>query len=115
MSITLHGIKNCDTVRKARKWLEANNVEYRFRDFRESEPTAAEIRGWLEQCELQQLLNKRSTTWKSLSQEQKDQADEVEAAITLLAQHPTLIKRPVLTRKGETRIGFSDAQYQNLI
>ena len=112
MQVTIHGIKNCDSVKKARKWLDSHDVEYLFRDFRAAAPTAEEIHGWLAHCDWQQLLNKRSTTWKSLAESERATADDVDGAVALLASHPTLIKRPVLTTANDVRVGFDADEYQ---
>ena len=114
MTITLHGIKNCDSVKKARQWLGAAGIDYEFRDFRETAPTAAEIQGWLEHCEWQQVLNKRSTTWKSLDEADKAAASDAAAAVKLLAANPTLIKRPVLTTTTGAWVGFNSANYARI-
>lgn len=105
----LYGIKNCDTVRKARKWLEQEGAPYEFCDFRESPPEPATLQHWLDSAG-EALLNKRSTTWKQLSEAER-QAD----VIALLANHPTLIKRPVLEYNGKVAIGFSSDQYHGIM
>lgn len=113
--ITLHGIETCDTVRKARRWLDASGLDYRFRDFRESPPTAAELSAWIEQCGWQTLLNRRSTTWKALPADAREAVASAEAAASLLAAHPTLIKRPVLTGAAGIHVGFDPGRYQDLL
>jgi len=112
--ITIHGITTCDTVRRARRWLDEHGVDYRFRDFREQPPTPAELAAWLQQCDWQALLNRRSTTWKGLPAAARDAATDAEAAAALLAAHPTLIKRPVLTGAGDVEIGFDADRYRAL-
>lgn len=114
MTITIHGIKNCDSVKKARKWLEAEKLDYEFRDFRQTAPSAVEIQGWLEYCEWQQVLNKRSTSWKSLSESERDGVTDAATAIKLMIANPTLIKRPLLTNGDGAWVGFSSAQYQQI-
>ena len=76
MDATLHGIKNCDSVKKARKWLESHGIEYQFRDFRTAAPDAAEIRGWLAHCEWQKLLNKRCKKGAEEAPEAEDASGE---------------------------------------
>lgn len=114
MTITLHGIKNCDSVKKARKWLEAENIDYAFRDFRQAAPSAIEIQGWLEHCDWQQVLNKRSTSWKSLSFEERASVIDAATACELMIANPTLIKRPVLTDSDRAWVGFSSTNYQQI-
>lgn len=109
--IKLYGISNCDTIKKARRWLEEQAVEYCFHDFRKDgldQPLVAE---WLSQVGSQVLLNKRGTTWRKLSAEQQQQAESAELA-ALLTEHPALIKRPVLCGAGKTIIvGFNTEHY----
>jgi Spx/MgsR family transcriptional regulator len=114
MTAILHGIKNCDSVKRARQWLQAHNVDYAFRDFRETAPTADEMASWLQRCDWQQMLNKRSTTWKSLSPGERDGVVDSQTAGQLLQAYPTLIKRPLLTLDDHVTCGFSDAHYASL-
>lgn len=114
MGVTLHGIKNCDTVKKARKWLETQGIDYNFRDFREDTPTPEEILAWMSDCDWQAVINKRSTTWKQLASDEREQVTDADSAARLAAGHPTLVKRPVLTGVGATTVGFDAARYQTL-
>lgn len=111
--ITVYGIKNCDTVKKALKWLADNNIEYQLHDFR----VDGLQQSWLEQAEQQfgweNLVNKRSTTWRNLDEDLKKNLNKQTALETLLAQ-PTLIKRPIILQEGKALIGFSEAEYQNI-
>ncbi|MBB3045917.1 Spx/MgsR family transcriptional regulator [Litorivivens lipolytica] len=108
--IKLYGIKNCDTVRKARKWLEQKGIEHTFTDYRDEPLSKSELNGWYDAVG-DKLLNKRSTTWKQLSDAERS-ADSKDAIVGLLAQHPTLIKRPVLVKADTVHVGFSDKDYQ---
>ena len=110
--IRLYGIKNCDTVRKARKWLEQKGIEHSFTDYREEALSKRELENWYDAVG-EKLLNKRSTTWKQLSDAERA-ADDKSAIVALLAQHPTLIKRPVLVNSDTVHVGFSDKDYQAL-
>ncbi|MEN8668303.1 MAG: Spx/MgsR family RNA polymerase-binding regulatory protein, partial [Ketobacter sp.] len=87
MTITLYGIPNCDTVKKARTWLDANGIDYRFHNFRKDGINEAMIREWMKTQPLDILLNKRGTTWRQLPDEVKDNMDEARA-ISLLVEHP---------------------------
>ena len=110
----LYGIKNCDTVKKARTWLEQQGVNYEFHDFRVDGLTAAQVQGWIAELGLDTLVNKRSTTWKELSDSQKDSFNS-ETAVQIIVDNPTLIKRPPLLDTGALRqVGFNDADYQKL-
>jgi len=107
---TLYGIGNCDTVRKARRWLEARGIEYRFHDVRKDGLSRAMIRSWLEQLDWQDLINTRGTTWRKLSGGEKTALHEP-AAIELMLEHPAIIKRPLLEHDGEYLLGFGEAEY----
>ena len=112
MAVILHGIKNCDSVKKARQWLQAQAIDYEFRDFRERPPTMEEIESWIQQCDWQKLLNKRSTSWKQLDASARSAVTDAESAIDAMLGNPTLIKRPVLTLGQTVHLGFSDQRYQ---
>lgn len=109
----LYGIPNCDTVKKARKCLETANINYTFHDFRKDGLTEEKLKTWLNDVGLDLLTNKRSTTWKQLSDDQKNNWSE-ETSIAIFLENPTLIKRPVLETEKETLIGFKEAEYKNL-
>ncbi|WP_444911261.1 ArsC family reductase [Microbulbifer sp. PAAF003] len=111
--ITLYGIKNCDTVKKARKWLEKNGVDYRFHDFRVDGMEDVPLQAWLDKFGWQEVLNRRSTSWRELSDEQKNEMDKA-LALDLASATPTLIKRPVTTTSKETLFGFKEATFEQL-
>ncbi|MGB1543405.1 MAG: ArsC family reductase [Spongiibacter marinus] len=113
MTTTLYGIKNCDTVRKARRWLDDHNVDYQFHDVREQALTAEQLRNWLQELG-DSLINKRSTTWKQLSDEQRRTIDDDASAVQLLLQHPTLMKRPLLDTGSARQLGFKAEHYEQL-
>ena len=107
----LYGIKNCDTVKKAQRWCEANNVDFTFHDFRVAGLDEATIQGWLSAVSWEDLLNKRSTSWRQLEDAQKENLDQA-AAIALMLANPTLIKRPVLCDDAGCMVGFNAETYQ---
>ncbi|MCB2428406.1 ArsC family reductase [Methylophaga pinxianii] len=107
----LFGIKNCDTVKKARRWLDEHQVSYQFHDFRTDGLDQATIEQWLNYVSWEQLINKRGTTWRKLEDPRKDQLD-ISAAIELMVTHPTLIKRPVIEDKSGVSIGFNESDFQ---
>lgn len=109
---TLFGIKNCDTVKSARSWLESNNIEYKFHDFRADGLSKDQLQAWIDQIGSDMLINKRSATWRQLNTKDQDLALGQIASAVVLA-NPTLIKRPVLQRDGDLLIGFSPDEYQN--
>lgn len=112
--ITLYGIKNCDTVKKARKWLENNGIEYRFHDFREDGMDSVPLESWVKEFGWQEVLNRRSTSWRALGDEQKNRMDD-EAALALAVETPTLIKRPVTVSGNTTLFGFKEAAFSELV
>ncbi len=112
--IIMYGIKNCDTIKKARKFLESNNIEYEFHDFREDGLNPIQLRSWLKELGWEKVINKRSTTWRNLPDETKENMDET-LAMVVAEQQPTIIKRPVLELSDKVLIGFSEKIYQTLL
>ncbi|HDY85278.1 hypothetical protein LCGC14_0646150 [marine sediment metagenome] len=108
--ITVYGIKNCDTVKKARRWLEANGVAFQFHDFRDDGIDQKTIDVWLQSVSWETLLNKRSTTWRQVDQAQRDNINR-ESAIALMLASPSIIKRPVLVKNDIILVGFDDEIY----
>ena len=111
MSIELYGIPNCDTVRKARKWLDAEGVEYTFHDFKKEGVAESDLRQWIAAAGLDVVLNRRGTTWRKLSDADKAKAETESGAIDLLVQHPSMIKRPVAVHAGGTLVGFKEDEW----
>lgn len=109
----LYGITNCDTVKKARKWLDNNDIDYEFVDFRKTPLTTAQLKRWADSIDWESLLNKRSRTWRELPDSQKEPLNKTRA-LSLMQEIPTLIKRPVLDSNGEILVGFKDSDYQSL-
>ncbi len=110
---TLYGIKNCDTVKKARDWLEKNNVNYQFHDFRADGLNETQVSDWINELGLETLVNKRSTTWKELDEASKNIFAE-KSAIKIIAANPTLIKRPLLDTGKQRYVGFKDTEYSKI-
>lgn len=110
--ITLYGIPNCDTVKKARTWLETNQIEHTFHDFRKDGLTAETVASWIEQKSWEVIINKRSTSWRALPDDAKANMD-ANLAIQEAVKQPTLIKRPVLEGAGDLLVGFKEAEYSN--
>jgi arsenate reductase len=111
--ITLYGIKNCDTVKKARKWLDTHGVDYRYHDFREDGLDPVAVAGWIEELGWQNLLNRRSPSWKALDEQTRQNMNE-ENARKLVLLHPTLIKRPLLDTGQQRYTGFDAASYAKI-
>lgn len=110
----IYGIPNCDTVKKARQWLAEHGIDYEFVDFKKTPPSEALIESWLQDIALEVLLNKCGTTWRKLSDEQKNAAAQREQAVKLMAEQPSLIKRPVLDENGKFYAGFQTASYESV-
>jgi arsenate reductase (glutaredoxin) len=108
--VVLYGIKNCDTCKKARKWLEQNGIEHRFHDFRIDGLTEAQLKDFVQRLGWEKLLNKSSTSWRQLSSEQQADLNEAKV-IQLMLATPTLIKRPVLDTGKALLIGFKPEIY----
>ena len=106
----IYGISNCDTVRKARKWLADQGIEYQFVDVRDTPPTRERIGDWIASAGKEVLVNKRSTTWKNMDNAEREEAENGDTLAVLLS-HPTLIKRPVLEHNGAIDVGFNADNY----
>jgi len=110
MKITLHGIKNCDTMKKARAWLEEAGIAHHFHDYKTAGITPAMLQAWVRKAGWEALLNRAGTTFRKLPEDQKQGLDEARAMALMLAQ-PSMIKRPVLTHGDGLIIGFDPARY----
>lgn len=111
--IKIFGIKNCDTMKKAFKWLDENGFEYQFHDYRKQGITEDMVRGFVDELGLDVVLNKRGTTWRKLPDDQKENLDE-EAAIKLLVQNEAMIKRPIFDLGDHIIVGFSKDKISEL-
>jgi arsenate reductase len=114
MTISVYGLKNCDSCRAARRWLEQHNVAHEFVDIREHELDSGALARWAQATDWSILLNRRSTTWRQLADTEK-QIDDADGACRLILQHPTLLKRPVLDGAGELLVGFKPADYARVL
>ncbi len=112
MSI-MYGIKNCDTVKKARAWLDARKVDYDFHDYKSAGLDRAMLEGWIRKVGWEVLLNRAGTTFKKLPDADKENLKEKKAIALMLAQ-PSMIKRPVLEVKGKLTVGFAPEAYKKL-
>lgn len=107
----LHGIVNCDTVKKARAWLDARGIAYQWVDFRKAPPAIADLARWCRAVGWETLLNRRGTTWRALDDAAKAAVVDERTAVALMQANPTLIKRPVVEVDGDVVVGFSEAGY----
>lgn len=108
--IIMYGIKNCDTIKKARKYLQEHGIDYKFHDFRVDGVNEIQLRAWVGELGWEKLLNKRSTTWRNLPDETKQNINEI-LALVVMEDQPTIIKRPVLEMADQVMVGFSEKQY----
>ncbi len=110
MTIEFYGIPNCDTVKKARKWLEGKGVDYTFHDYKKEGADPARIKAWVDAAGLDVVLNRRGTTFRKLAEADKADLDEAKA-VRLMAEQPSLIKRPVIEHAGGVLVGFKEADW----
>lgn len=112
--ITLYGIPNCDTMKKARAWLSEHGIEYTFHDYKRAGIDESTLRAWADRLGWQALVNTRGTTWRKLPAEVRDTVDE-EAAIALMRETPSLIRRPVIDTGEALHVGFRPDDYARLL
>jgi Spx/MgsR family transcriptional regulator len=98
--LTMYGIKNCDTIKKARRWLEAHQIEYRFHDYRADGLDRAQLDTFIAELGWEALLNTRGTTWRKLDESLRNSIDNADAAAALMLEMPAIIKRPLLCAPG---------------
>ena len=112
--IKLYGIPNCDTIKKARKFLKDNNIDYDFHDYKKSGVPEKELKKWIKQTGWEALLNKRGTTWRKLDDNTKDNVNQ-STAIKIMLENPSIIKRPLLDIDSTYTVGFNEKEYKSLL
>jgi arsenate reductase len=112
--VTMYGIKNCDTIKKARAWLDARGVDYEFHDYRTAGIDRARLERWCKELGWDVLLNRAGTTFRKLPDSDKAVSD-ARKAITLMLAQPSMIKRPVLDLDGRLLVGFKPELYQDAL
>jgi arsenate reductase (glutaredoxin) len=111
----LYGIPNCNTVKKARTWLDAHQVAYEFHDFKKLGIDAATLAQWLTQTSWEKLVNRSGMTWRNLSETEKSAVIDNASAISLMQEKTSVIKRPVLVADGKLlALGFDESTYEKL-
>jgi arsenate reductase (glutaredoxin) len=111
----MYGIKNCDTVKKARAWLDENKIAYQFHDYKTAGIDEKHLRAWLKQIDWQQLVNRSGMTWRKLSDEQKAKIVDADSAIELMLAQTSVIKRPLVAVGGKIKaLGFAAEEYSQL-
>jgi len=111
MAVTLYGIKNCDTMKKARAWLDAEGVTYAFHDYKVQGIDRSRLEGWARSVGWETLLNRAGTTFRKLPEPDRANLDEGRA-LALMLDQPSMIKRPVLDLGGRLLVGFKPEQYE---
>ncbi len=106
MALTVYGIPNCDTVKKARAWLDAQGVAHAFHDFRKAGVPADRLARWTREVGWETLLNRRGTTWRQLPPQEQAGVHDAASAQRLMLAHPSVIKRPVVEWPGRVSVGF---------
>ena len=110
--LTMYGIKNCDTIKKARRWLEARGVEYQFHDYRADGLDREMLNSFIAELGWEALLNTRGTTWRKLDESVRAGINNADAAAALMLEMPAIIKRPLLCAPGQPMLlGFSETSY----
>lgn len=114
-TITLYGIPNCDTVKKARSWLAEQGLAYDFHDFKKQGVPAERLPAWMAAVGWEKLLNRQGTTWRKLDEAVKAQAQDAASAAAVMVEHPSVIKRPVVEwPEGQVTVGFKADDWQAL-
>jgi arsenate reductase len=114
MTIKLYGIPNCDTVKKARSWLDRQGIAHTFHDFKKSGVNRELVNEWLHEVKWEVLVNRKGTTWRGLSDQRKAAVIDVNSAADLILESPSVVKRPVLALADGIHVGFSDELYQQI-
>ena len=111
VSVIIYGIKNCDTMKKARAWLDKRGIDYRFHDYKTAGIERKKLEGWTKQIGWEPLLNRAGTTFRKLPEKEREEVSEKKAIALMLAQ-PSMIKRPVLEANGKLLVGFKPEMYE---
>lgn len=115
MSIEMYGIPNCDTVKKARKWLDANGQDYTFHDYKKEGADPKKVAAWIDAKSVDVVLNRRGMTFRKLSDAEKESAADSHQAVALLVQHPSMIKRPVVEHAAGILVGFKEDEWSAVL
>jgi len=110
-SVIVYGLKNCDSCRKALRWLAEHGIAHQFKDLREMELESQRLENWCRRVDWNVLVNRKSTTWRSLDPAQRQLSGEAQAR-ALILDHPVLLKRPVLEARDQLLVGFDAEVYQ---
>jgi Spx/MgsR family transcriptional regulator len=111
MMIHLYGIPNCDTVKKARAWLDSRGKAYTFHDYKNEGTEPERVAGWIASAGIERVVNRKGTTFRALSDADKVRAGASHTAVALLVQHSSIIKRPVVEHPGGVLVGFKEEEW----
>jgi arsenate reductase len=111
--ITIYGIKNCDTMKKAMRWLDEHGVDYRFHDYRKEGLDAKLLKAWEKEIGWETLLNRRGMLWRKLPESSRDNIDR-QSALQIMEENPGIIKRPLLDLGDRRVVGFKPETYEQL-
>ena len=114
MSVSVYGIPNCDTIKKARNWLEAKGIEYSFHDYKKEGADAGKLEEWVQAAGWEVVLNRRGTTFRKLPDQDKTDLDAGKA-VAIMAANPSCIKRPVAEHPGGVLVGFKEAEWEEAL
>lgn len=112
--ITLYGIPNCDSVKKAKRWLDNHQLEYSFHNFKKQGVPVTEARRWLNEAGAEVVINKKGTTWRKLPASRQSDAETPEKALSLITENSSLIKRPVITAGKLLLVGFDEQLMEDM-
>ena len=109
----MYGINNCDTIKKAKAWLNEHHIDFDFHDYKKLGIEHSQLTLWVQQLGWEQLINKRGTSWRKLDESSKQNMDD-QLAVTVMMDNPSIIKRPLLVMGEQKILGFNQQQYQQL-
>jgi Spx/MgsR family transcriptional regulator len=112
--IKLYGIKNCDTVKKAMKWLAENGIKYQFHDYKKEGVDKVKLTEFVQKFGFEKLINRKGTTWRQLSEQEQNKITNDQTALDLMQEKPSVIKRPIIDIGSKQLIGFDVSEYENL-
>jgi Spx/MgsR family transcriptional regulator len=115
MSITIYGIKNCNTMQKAFAWLDKHGITYAFHDYKKSGVTSEKITEWLTKVEIDKLINTKGLTYKKLNEEQKTSMRDQSIAIQKMIEQPSMIKRPIVEYGNRLLLGLNDTEWETAL
>lgn len=112
--LTLYGIPNCNTVKKARTWLDEHGIQYAFHDYKKKGISPEKIQKWYEKFPWERLVNKAGTTWKALSDDEKNAVSDAQSAVKLMLEKTSVIKRPLIEDESgkAVTLGFDEKEYE---